>query len=227
MVDNIELGTLTSSGWDTSGAPVASSPNTYTAASSPTVTSDSTIGVRPGDYWLESNGNIWINRSNAAGAAVWAFVPRTWQGNGAALTGDTAETAAATVTIPANAMGLNGRLTFDAAWLYTNSANDKTPRVRFGNGLSGTVFRGGTAQTTTTNYRDFSYIQNQGATNDQVGGPAGPSALWNTSTNTFVDGTIDTTAAQTLVFSGQLEDAGESIRLQAYTVTLTRPDIGA
>lgn len=200
-------------------------PIATTATRDPTTADDSTLNFVAGNLWINTVSlNKFTCISNTAGAARWRHEPRILgQGAGASITGTTNETALATVTIAAGTMGTNGRLTIDATWLYTNSGNNKTSRVRLG-GISGTVFRG-SAVTTTTNYRDFSFIQNQGSASDQIGGPVGPNALWNASTNALVDGAIDTSAETTLVFSGQLANSGESIELVQYQVTLTRPDI--
>lgn len=46
------------------------------------------------------------------------------------------ETTLATVSVPANSMGPNGSVIVTAVWSYTNSANVKTMRGRFG----GTTF---------------------------------------------------------------------------------------
>jgi hypothetical protein len=59
---------------------------------------------------------------------------------------------------------------------------------------------------------------------------------FNTSSGTFgvgsggsaaVTAAIDTSAAFELAFTGQLTNSGDSLILKAWSVTLTRPDIGA
>jgi len=80
---------------------------------------------------------------------------------------DTAENILGTATIPAGAMGLNGILRWHAVWTYTNSANVKTLRTRFG-GIGGTVYMS-VAPTTTSYTRDFRQLANRGAANSQVG----------------------------------------------------------
>src|SRR5688500_6060251 len=65
----------------------------------------------------------------------------------ASHTGNTTETTLATVTVPANAIGANGRLRVTSLWSHTNSANSKTLRVRFG-GAAGTIYTSLTVTTT-------------------------------------------------------------------------------
>ena len=163
-----------------------------------------------------------------ATAAKWnlisfqTIVPMEWRvlaasGASASHTGDTNETALATVTVPAGAMGANGALRITALWSYTNSANTKIFRCRFGNGLSGTAFINTTA-TTTAASRLFTTIQNRNATNSQIAGSAGGNFTATTTAN--VTGTIDTTASQSVTLSGLLASSGETITLESYVVEL-------
>lgn len=137
----------------------------------------------------------------------------------ASLTGSTSETALASITVPANAMGPNGVLRITSEWSYTNSANNKTLRARLG-GLSGTVFD--TIVPTTSAYqRRQAEIKNRNAANVQLGPPSAFAAGgWGTSTAAVVTGAVDTTSAQTLALTGQLASAGETITLQGYVVEL-------
>ncbi len=163
-----------------------------------------------------------------ATAAKWnlisfeTIVPMEWRvlaasGVSASHTGDTNETALATVTVPAGAMGANGALRITALWTYTNSANTKTLRCRFGNGLSGTTFISTTA-TTTAAQRNQILIQNRNATNSQIGGQ--PSGLLAASSVANGTGTIDTTASQSVTLSALLANSGETITLESYVVEL-------
>jgi hypothetical protein len=136
-----------------------------------------------------------------------------------AHTGDTNEATLATCNIPANAMGANGLLRITTTWEYTNSANNKTVRVRFG-GLSGTVYQA-VVSTTTAVSRLQADIFNANATNSQKGGPAGGFAGGFSSTaQTVVTSAVDTTAAVSLVFTGQLASAAENVQIDHYLVEL-------
>jgi len=135
-------------------------------------------------------------------------------------TGDTSETLLASVTVPANAMGANGRLVIDTLWSFTGSANSKTPRVRF-SGAGGTVYMSHiiTSGTAVTAHYETT-ISNRGATNSQVGGGVSQFGGVGTSTAALVTSSVDTTAATTVYITGQLASAGETITLEAYEVRL-------
>jgi hypothetical protein len=135
-------------------------------------------------------------------------------------TGDTNETTLATVTIPANAMGANGAIRVHAVFSYTNSGNNKVPRIRFG-GLSGTQYKANTV-TTTASAQIISWIQNRNATNSQVG-PFNSVNSVGLSAASPVTSSVDTTAAVDLVFTGQLTNTGETITLESYIVELLVP----
>ena len=134
------------------------------------------------------------------------------------VTGTTDETTLATVTIPANAIGANGTVEIYAVYSYTNSANSKTLRIRFG-GTSGTAYFN-TASTTTANFRTNFTIANANSTNAQVGGsPAGLIAASSTAASTS---SVDTTAPVDIVFRGLLANSSETITLVHYWVRVTR-----
>lgn len=142
-------------------------------------------------------------------------------------TGTAQEIILATIAIPANAMGLNGVLTIEAAWSYTNSANVKTLRTRLGAtglGATGTIY-GALAPTTTNVSNDRRRIQNRGATNSQVGtmssGSGSSGGGWGTGAAVLVTSALDTTAASEIVLTGQLATSTETMTLEAYLVTLT------
>lgn len=127
------------------------------------------------------------------------------------------ETALATVTIPAGAMGLNGGLMIVSAWTFTNSANVKTLRVRLG-GIGGTAFLS-TGPTTNVTFMDIRHIRNRGSMSSQIGSLSGSAPIGLTS-NTFITGAIDMSVAQDLVFTGQLALNSETLTLERYEVWL-------
>ncbi len=135
-------------------------------------------------------------------------------------TGDTNETIKATVVIPAGAMGLNGRLRVTTLWSTTNSANNKTVRVRLG-GIGGTSFLGAIATTTAT-FKSQIEIGNRNAANSQVAFASNSFTAggWGSTTTAVTTGAIDTSAAQDLVFTATLASAGETITLESYLVEL-------
>lgn len=132
-------------------------------------------------------------------------------------TGNTNETALATISIPAGAMGTGGGLEIRTVWSYTNSANNKILRARLG-GASGTQYLADTV-TTTASKVDVRWIKNRGAANSQVGGHLSSSPIAS-STLSAITSAVDTSAATTVVISGQLANSGETITLEMYEVWL-------
>lgn len=124
-------------------------------------------------------------------------------------TGDTNEFTLASVTVPANSMGANGRVEVKARLTVTNSATSKTVTLKFG----GTSF----ATKATSNASLVSMegdIANRGSPASQSG-----SAAFLTGTavnnNSPTAAAIDTTQDQTLAITGQLGSAGDTITLES------------
>lgn len=129
------------------------------------------------------------------------------------LTGTTSETALATITVPAGTMGANGFLIVTSYWSYTNSANNKTIRARFG----GTAIAANVV-TTTASAPFHLTIGNRNSASSQIIGmgtgliAATSGALGTSSQNTA--GAID------LTLNGTLASAAETITLESYIVQL-------
>lgn len=157
--------------------------------------------VSDGTRWKPLNGRVVLARGATQSS----------------VTGTTAETALATVTVPAGAMGLNGQLAITALFSYTSSANAKTPRVRFG-GAAGAAFFS-TSRTTDALYQQMVMIGNRNSASSQIGGSQGASAF-GASTGSLMTSSIDTTTDQTVVFSGLLANSSETITLERYSVEL-------
>lgn len=133
---------------------------------------------------------------------------------------DTNENILATITIPAGAMGLNGRLRVHTLWTVNNNANVKAARVRLG-GIGGTDFLGANI-VNTLSMQNQVMIANRGAANSQVGFSLGttPFALANSAN---VTAAIDTSAATTLVITAAKATAGDTMTLESYLVELILP----
>lgn len=131
-------------------------------------------------------------------------------------TGDTSQTTLATVTIPANSMGKNGRLRITTVWSYTNSGNNKSLRISFGgtNYLSSNV-------TTSASIQDQRTISNRNDTASQVGLTSTVGGFGSSSASP-VTSTVDTTSDVPLLFTGQLASSGETVTLESYLVELIR-----
>jgi hypothetical protein len=136
-------------------------------------------------------------------------------GTATSHTGDTTETTLGTCTVPANSMGANGRIEVTSNWSYTNSANSKQIRVKFG-GTS--MWNSGV---TTTSYLPLvTTIQNANATGAQTGTPANQTSSFSATAGTVSSAAIDTTAAQTITMTGTLTNTGETITLQSFICKL-------
>lgn len=134
-------------------------------------------------------------------------------------TGNTNETALATIAIPP--LGPNDQIILSGLITYTNSANTKTIRARLSttSGVTGTAIMG-LSLTTTTTQRIIFEVANQGATNSQVcGAPTGSTAA---TTGMVASGSIETNAGSFLNITGQLTNSGETVALVQYRVEIVR-----
>lgn len=134
----------------------------------------------------------------------------------ASATASTNEETLATVAVPANAMGPNGRLRITTQWSYTNSANDKTFRVKLGGSLVSA-----TIQTTTTWARIQSEVINRNSASSQRVPTQGTGFTGLGSAGTAsATIAVNTTQAQDLTITGQKASAGETLTLESYLVEL-------
>jgi hypothetical protein len=134
----------------------------------------------------------------------------------ASHTGDTAEFTLATVTIPAGAIGANGRVVVEADVSFAGTGGVKTTNIYFGSQL----FVGHTAGTGESARPTRMRITNRG-------NPA--SQRWDADTISLSSsqakgfngtGSLDTSVEQTLAIKGQLGSATDTITLESYQVTL-------
>ena len=139
-------------------------------------------------------------------------------GPGSSITGATTETALALVTIPAGSMGTQGSLRITALFSYTNSANTKTMRIRFGTG-GAAVAHITVAQTATATCTMVRQIINTTATT-QISQPVSSLLMGSTSASVYPSSSIDTTVDQFVHITGTLANGAESIQLAYYCVEL-------
>lgn len=171
---------------------------------------------------LTSGSNILANIESLDGSSdLHTLTLGTWNvlaASGVAVshTGNTNETALATIQVPANAMGANGAIRVTTTFSYTNSGNNKTQRVRFG-GAAGTQYFL-VVDTATASRRHQTQIHNRNATNSQVG--QSQSVAFGSSGVAATTSAVDTTAAVDIVISGQLANSGETITLENHTVEI-------
>lgn len=134
---------------------------------------------------------------------------------GVSHTGDTSEQVLATITMPGGAMGPNGALRITSIFGHTGSANSKTLRFRLG-GVSGAEVMTLTA-TTTSGVMTQRLVQNRNSQALQVGGPALASNAFGLA-GAPMTAAVDMSTDQTIVISGQLANASETITLESYLV---------
>lgn len=124
-------------------------------------------------------------------------------------------TARAIITLPSNILLANGSMEVETFFSYTNSANAKNLRVRFG-GTSGTSYLN-TSPTNTACVQNNCYIRNSNATTSQKGFLAAASNHFGSAAGTTTSA-IDTTAAVDIIIGGQLTNIAETITLESYAV---------
>lgn len=129
------------------------------------------------------------------------------------LTGSTAETTLATVSLPGGTLGPNGRLRITSLWSYTNNANLKNPRVKFG-GTQFFLFGGSTQQS----MEAITIIRNRNAQNSQVAAAAVNQPTMGPGNAPVLTAAIDTSASQNILFTGQLAVGTDTIALEAYLI---------
>lgn len=138
-------------------------------------------------------------------------------------TGNTTETALATISIPAGIMGTNKILRIQSFWTVTANTNTKTARHRFG-GLAGTEFGRSLATATAANPRHIvDYIMNRNSASAQLGQYISSRTTDTIPTSGTISGTIDTTLAQDFILTGQLGTGTDTITLEAYIIELIIP----
>lgn len=218
-----------------SGVPVGIAPNGTIATNGAVTLGTALPTTYSGGIWLrfpanavvgDSTGGIyWCVMSSTTVGTVYAgkidtaseFVPYIGSTAGGAVTGsnsaytqDTSEITLVNVTVPANTLGAYGSLLWQANYLFTNSANNKTMQQR----LDGTSISIVT-RTTTANQSLCRRTQNCGLTNrqtttlgEEVNGTASSPSIT----------TKDTTTSLGLTFSAQLATATEFIIFYSLTI---------
>lgn len=165
------------------------------------------IGVG-GSFWT-SNGTAWY--------PVGGMVILAASGAAVANTGNTNENTVATIAIPAGIMGENGAIEVIPLWDYTNSANSKTMKAKFGGSLTY-----GIATTATASCQMLYIVRNANSVSAQVAQAASGSSGTGAVTGSLLTGTINTSAATTVTLTAQCANAGETITLRGYIVRLIK-----
>lgn len=193
----------------------------FAATADPGVTNDSGQGYGVGSKWFDvTHSREWTCFDATAGAAVWVVKNPTLVFQSSLLvahTGDTAETILATCAIPGSAIGKNGFIRAEGLWSNNNSGNNKTARIRF-SGIGGTAIGAPSVNTTNLGTHDVRMLGN--ANSESAQRYYSPLSPWsaNTSAASTTTLAVDTTAATTLLFTGQLANSGDTINLDMYQV---------
>lgn len=134
---------------------------------------------------------------------------------------DATEDLLATINVPGGLLGPNGTIRTTLLATVTNSANNKTLRVRYGagsGGLGGTTINSGVVTAVASIYRQFA-VSNRGVANSQIGMQNGNVVdSFGSSTNAVTPAAIDSAALSSVVISGQKATAGETFTLESYLV---------
>ena len=151
-----------------------------------------------GSLW-RGNGTTWVRLNPIKIFSLSAPV---------VLTGSTSAVTLATITLPAGLLGANGKLKIYPLWATTNNANVKTLRA---------IFSGSTCTTMTSqsvsNNSGLVIIRNTNSESAQKTS-SGLVAGIGSSFGSIASTTIDTTAATTLVISGQLAVDTDTLTLE-------------
>lgn len=119
----------------------------------------------------------------------------------------------ATIAIPI--LSANSMFEYEASWSYTNSANAKLLRTRFG----GTQVVS-SSPTTTAAYSLRKIIANRGATNSQIVTTSISDGSLGSTTASYGSLSIDTSVSTSLTFTAQPSTANELVHLERYHVLL-------
>lgn len=136
----------------------------------------------------------------------------------ASMTGTLTETTLATVVIPAGKLSGNGALRIRSYWSVPNNANSKTLQISLGSSANRVLNFGVSASNT---FVGDNFILNRQTQIAQITRPvaSGPGA----GSGAFTSMAVDLTQMQSLIFSGTLAVATDTITLEGYTVEILNP----
>lgn len=136
-----------------------------------------------------------------------------------AVPADTTEDTLVSVVLPANSLNPNGAIRVTQNWSMTNSANNKSGRIRLGGNSLCTW-----TATVQDLFREYTIIMARGVNNSQVS--SRPSVSDVSVLGQFGGGgayfltTKDLTVDNTLLITGQKASAGESMILDSYIIEI-------
>jgi len=169
-----------------------------------------------------ASGGTGATTSQAAMAALkGVYVLSTSAVPSTTLTGSTSETVLATIPVPANAMGANGRLEIEAVWGFSSGGAPGTRTVR--HRLGGNSIHTQVCSNSTQTYSLEAGIFNRNSASSQVCRNTATAGGWGSSSSAVQTFTIDTTTSQNITLTCQLADVGDSAILHSYCVKLIVP----
>ena len=179
-----------------------------TAASKNTFYRITDLGT--GSAVFTSNGSHWLPVGE-----VLLFVDAV----GATLTTVTTETELSTFTLNKKLASPKMTIVVNSVWSMNNSANIKTPRVRFG-GVAGIEYVN-TQIASNSSFQSECLIRFGNALNSQLGMSSTQWQAYSAGGGAGVTSSLDMSVNDAeIVLSGQLANAADNITLRAYTVTL-------
>lgn len=129
---------------------------------------------------------------------------------------DTVNNVLLALTIAANSMGPNGRLQIRMLWSFTNNANSKPIKVRFG----GSVYSYNAGIASQAGANILVDIMNRGMTNVQIMTPTNVNGTLAHLAQPFIVGNVDTTQDQLLSFEVQKATGTDVAILEAVFVEI-------
>jgi len=132
-------------------------------------------------------------------------------------TGDTNEFTFATVPVAAGLIGPNDRIEVSALFTYTNSANTKNLKLKFG----GLQFRN-LAVTTSATIELLTFIANRNSLTSQIGPVNGVVNVGAASASSPITQAVNTAIANDITLTGTLTLGTETVTLESYLVRLIK-----
>lgn len=156
-----------------------------------------------------SNGTYWLPVGE-----VLLFVDNV----GSTLTAVTTETVLTTFTLNKKLASPKMTIVVNSVWSMNNSANIKTPRVRFG--VTGTEYVN-TQIASNSSFQSECLIRFRNELNSQVGMASTQWPAYSTGGGAVVTSSLDMSVNDAdIVLTGQLANAADYLTLRAYTITL-------
>ena len=187
----------------------------YTVANLPAASAASGQMVRvtdlgTGSAVFVSNGSHWLPVGE-----VLLYVDNV----GATLTTVTTETVLSEFTLNKKLASPNMTIIVNSVWSMNNSANIKTPRVRFG-GIAGTEYVNPQIASNSS-FQPECLIRFRNALNSQIAMAGTQWSSYSATGGAVVTSSLDMTVNDAaIVLSGQLANAADYLTLRGYTITL-------